>query len=249
MPEPRTGDDAYRVLALVPARGGSKGLPRKNARLLAGKPLVAHAVEAGLAARLVDRVICSTDDPAIAELARAAGAEVPFLRPAELAQDTTEDWPVFAHALGWLDEHEGWRPDIVANLRPSTPLRRPGLVDEALQLLVDTGCDSVKSVCFARQHPHKMWLLTDGGPGMEPYLKTEFRLTRGPDVSRAELDPVYWQTGHVDAMWRRTILDQGVLIGRRVAGLVVDQDDSVDIDGPRELEMAELILQWRAERR
>lgn len=235
-----------RVLALVPARGGSKGLPRKNARLLAGKPLVAHAVEAGRAARLVDRVLCSTDDPAIAELARAAGAEVPFLRPADLAQDTTEDWPVFAHALRWLDDHEGYRPDIVVNLRPSTPLRRPGLVDEAVELLAQTGVDSVKSVCLARQHPHKMWLLTNGGPIMEPYLETPFRLARGPDVPRAELDPVYWQTGHVDAMWRRTIVEQGVLIGRRVAAVVVDQDDSVDIDGPRELEMAELILQWRA---
>jgi len=235
-----------RVLALVPARGGSKGLPRKNARLLAGRPLVAHAVEAGRAARLVDRVLCSTDDPAIAELARAAGAEVPFLRPADLAQDTTEDWPVFAHALRWLDDHEGYRPDIVVNLRPSTPLRRPGLVDEAVELLAQTGVDSVKSVCLARQHPHKMWLLTDGGPIMEPYLKTPFRLARGPDVPRAELDPVYWQTGHVDAMWQRTIVEQGVLIGRRVAAVVVDQDDSVDIDGPRELEMAEMILQWRA---
>src|ERR671935_3179198 len=105
--------ETRRVLAVVPARGGSKGLPRKNLRLLAGKPLVAHAVAAGLAAELVERVVCSTDDPEIAEAARRAGAEVPFLRPAELAQDTSEDWPVFAHALGWLEQHEGWVPDLV----------------------------------------------------------------------------------------------------------------------------------------
>src|ERR671935_3060223 len=97
--------ETRRVLAVVPARGGSKGLPRKNLRLLAGRPLVAHAVAAGLAAELVDRVVCSTDDPEIAEAARQAGAEVPFLRPAELAQDDTEDLAVFVHALTWLEEH------------------------------------------------------------------------------------------------------------------------------------------------
>src|ERR671935_472743 len=114
--------ETRRVLAVVPARGGSKGLPRKNLRLLAGKPLVAHAVAAGLAAELVDRVVCSTDDPEIADAARLAGAEVPFLRPAELAQDTTEDLPVFVHTLAWLERHDGWLPDLIVNLRPTSPL-------------------------------------------------------------------------------------------------------------------------------
>ncbi len=231
----------HAVVVIVPARGGSKGLPRKNARLLAGQPLVGHAVRAGREALLVDRVLCSTDDEPIAELARAAGAEVPFLRPAELAQDTTEDWPVFAHALDWLAVHERWQPSIVVNLRPSTPLRRPGLVDDAIRLLVEQDVDSVKSVCVARQHPHKMWLLQEGGC-MEPYLKTPFRLARGPDVPRAELEPIYWQTGHVDVTWRGTIEEQRTLIGRRVAGLVVAPETSIDIDGPFELELAELVL-------
>jgi N-acylneuraminate cytidylyltransferase len=231
----------HAVLVVVPARGGSKGLPRKNARLLAGQPLVAHAIRAGLEASLVDRVLCSTDDEPIAELARAAGAEVPFLRPSELAQDTTEDWPVFAQALDWLAEHEGWQPPIVVNLRPSTPIRRPGLVDDAIRLLVEQDVDSVKTVCLARQHPHKMWLLQDAGR-MEPYLKTAFRLERGPDVPRAELEPIYWQTGHVDVTWRKTIEEQRTLIGRSVAGLVVAPETSIDIDGPFELELAELVL-------
>jgi len=231
----------HAVLVVVPARGGSKGLPRKNARLLAGEPLVARAVRAGREAALVDRVLCSTDDEPIAELARAAGAEVPFLRPSELAQDTTEDWPVFAHALEWLAAHERWQPSIVVNLRPSTPLRRQGMVDEAIRLLVGQDVDSVKSVCLARQHPHKMWLLQEGGR-MEPYLKTPFRRQRGPDVPRAELEPIYWQTGHVDVTWRRTLEEQRTLIGRRVAGLVVAPETSIDIDGPFELELAELVL-------
>jgi CMP-N-acetylneuraminic acid synthetase len=239
-------DTSLRVLAVVPARGGSKGLERKNLRRLAGKPLVSHAVEVGRAARLVSRVVCSTDDPEIAEAARAAGAEVPFLRPAELAQDTTEDWPVFVHALTWLAREDGWQPDLVVNLRPSSPLRRPDHVDSAIRLLLDSGADSVKSVCLARQHPHKMWRLGPGGC-LEPFLQTPFRLERGPDVPRAELDEVYWQNGIVDVTRRSVILEQGVMIGRRVAGLVTDPSESIDIDTWLDLALAELLVARRLE--
>lgn len=235
------------VLAIVPARGGSKGIPRKNVRPLLGRPVLAYAVEAGLRARLVDRVVCSTDDAEIAEAARAAGAEVPFLRPAELAQDTTEDHPVFLHALRWLEEHEGYRPDIVVNLRPTSPLRRAEHVDGAVRLLRETGADSVKSVSLARQHPHKMWRLDGERSGvMRPFLQTPFRRARGPDVPRAELDAVYWQNGVVDATLRSVIVDQGVMIGQRVAGLVTEPEDAVDLDTPLDLLVAELLLQRRA---
>jgi len=233
------------VLALVPARGGSKGIPRKNLQLLAGKPLVVHAIETGLAARLVSRVVCSTDDDEIAEVARQAGAEVPFRRPPELAQDVSEDWPVFVHALEWLEREEGWRPDLIVNLRPTSPLRRPRHVDEAIELLLRTGADSVKAVCLARQHPHKMWLRGDDG-SMEPFLKTKLRLERGPDVPRAQLQEVYWQNGIVDVTRREVIFEQRTVIGARVAGLVIDPADSIDIDGPLDLALAELLLAKRA---
>ena len=235
-----------RVLAVVPARGGSKGLARKNLRLLGGTPLVAHAVTAGLAASLVQRVVCSTDDPEIAEAARRAGAEVPFLRPAELAQDATEDLPVFVHALNWLEQHESWTPELVVNLRPTSPLRRPSHVDAAIRLLCATGAESVKSVCLARQHPHKMWLLSEQTNLLEPYLKTELRLTRGPDVPRAELEDVYWQNGVVDVTRREVILEQQRMIGGRVAGLVTEPADSIDIDSDLDLALAELLLSRRA---
>jgi CMP-N,N'-diacetyllegionaminic acid synthase len=235
-----------RVLAVVPARGGSKGLARKNLRLLGGRPLVAHAVGAGLAASLVERVVCSTDDPEIAEAARQAGAEVPFLRPAELALDTTEDLAVFVHALGWLEQHEGWAPELVVNLRPTSPLRRASHVDEAIRLLCASGAESVKSVCLARQHPHKMWLFSGDSELIEPYLKTGFRLERGPDVPRAELDDIYWQNGVVDVTRREVIVDQRRMIGGRVAGLVTEPADSIDIDSDLDLALAELLLSRRA---
>jgi N-acylneuraminate cytidylyltransferase len=239
--------DALRVLALVPARGGSKGVPRKNLQLLAGRPLVAHAVDVGLAAVLVTRVVCSTDDPEIADVARAAGAEVPFLRPSELAQDASEDWPVFVHALTWLEQHDTWVPDLVVNLRPTSPMRTRQHVDDAIRLLLDTGVDSVKAVCIARQHPHKMWLRQPDGR-VEPYLKTAFRLERGPDVPRAELDDVYWQNGVVDVTRREVILDQRAMIGRSVAGLVTQPEDSIDVDTWLDLALAEAILARRMAR-
>jgi N-acylneuraminate cytidylyltransferase len=237
--------EALRVLAVVPARGGSKGISRKNLQLLAGKPLVAHAVETGCAARLVSRVVCSTDDPDIAEAARKAGAEVPFLRPVELALDSSEDWPVFMHALDWLAREQSWTPDLVVNLRPTSPLRRPSHVDDAIRLLLDTGVDSVKAICLARQHPHKMWLREPDGR-IEPYLKTPFRAARGPDVPRAELADIYWQNGVVDVTRREVMFEQRVMIGRRVAGLVTEPADSIDIDTPLDLALAELLLAQRA---
>ncbi len=233
-----------KVLALVPARGGSKGIPRKNLQLLGGKPLVAHAIQTGLAASRVSRVVCSTDDEEVADVARAAGAEVPFLRPAELAGDASEDWPVFFHALEWLERHEGWQPDLVVNLRPTSPLRQPHHVDDAIELLLRTDAESVKAVCVARQHPHKMWLRRPDDL-LEPFLKTELRLQRGPDVPRAELDEVYWQNGVVDVTRRSVILEQRRVIGSRVAGLVTSLEDSIDIDTPLDLAMAELLLARR----
>jgi N-acylneuraminate cytidylyltransferase len=232
---------------LVPARGGSKGIPRKNLQLLAGRPLVAHAVETARATSLVTRVLCSTDDPEIAEVAQAAGAEVPFLRPSELAQDHSEDWAVFKHALDWLLQHQAWQPDLIVNLRPTSPLRTPSHVDAAIQLLLDTGADSVKAICLARQHPHKMWLRRPDGR-IEPFLKTAFRLARGPDVPRAQLEDVYWQNGVVDVTRLEMILEHGVMIGPRVAGLVIHPEESIDIDTPLDLALAELLYSRRMAR-
>src|SRR5438552_3313377 len=121
------------VLALIPARGGSKALPRKNVRLLAGKPLIVHSIEVARAAETVTRVVVSTDDEEIAEVARTAGAEVPFMRPAELAQDDSPDLGTFQHALHWLREHGGYEDELFVHLRPTHPVRRPERIDEAVR--------------------------------------------------------------------------------------------------------------------
>ena len=160
------------VLAIIPARGGSKGIPRKNIRNFAGYPLIAYSIAAGLQAETVTRVIISTDDAEIAAVAQQHGAEAPFLRPAEFAQDATTDLPVFEHALRWLAEHENYHPDLVIQLRPTSPIRPPALVDEAVRLLLaHPEADSVRGVVPAGQNPHKMWRLTGPESPMVPLLE------------------------------------------------------------------------------
>ena len=148
------------ILALIPARGGSKGIPRKNIRSFAGQPLIAYSIAAGLQAKRKMRVVVTTDDNEIAEVARSCGAETPFLRPAELAQDRTTDLPVFQHALRWLAEHEDYHPQVVVHLRPTTPIRPPDLVDRSVAVLLEHHeADSVRGITPAHQNPFKMWLM------------------------------------------------------------------------------------------
>ena len=148
------------VLAIIPARGGSKGIPRKNILSFAGQPLIAWSIAAAKQSHLVTRIIVSTDDEEIAVVARRLGAEVPFLRPAELAQDLSVDLPLFEHALSWLKEHEGYQPEILIQLRPTSPIRPKKMVDGAVQMLLDhPEAHSVRGVIPSGQNPYKMWTI------------------------------------------------------------------------------------------
>jgi len=228
------------VLALIPARGGSKSIPRKNALSLAGAPLLAWSVAAARESRLVSRTLVSTDDPEIRELALAWGAEAPFLRPAELARDDTPDLPVFRHALEWLAAEEGFLPGVVIQLRPTSPLRPPGLVDAALRVLLSNpDADSLRTVCPPAQTPYKMWrvergflvpLLQDGGP--EPY-----------NQPRQRLSGTLWQTGHVDVIPRATLLSKHSMTGARIAPFLVDPAYAIDIDTEEQWRMAEQLVE------
>lgn len=229
------------VLAIIPARGGSKGIPRKNIKRFAGAPLIAWSIAAGLQAETVTRVIVSTDDEEIAEVARKWGAEVPFLRPAEIAQDATLDLPVFEHALHWLAEHENYHPDVVVQLRPTSPIRPRGLVDEAVRLLLaHPEADSVRGVVPSGQNPHKMWRIGDDGQ-MQPLL--EVSGMREPyNAARQSLPATYWQTGHIDAIRPATILEKGLMSGEVILPVRVDPRYTVDIDGPSDWMRAEWLI-------
>lgn len=231
------------VLALVPARGGSKSIPRKNVMSFAGHPLLTYSIAAGLKARAVGRVIVSTDDAEISSVAREYGAEVPFLRPASLALDDTPDLPVFEHALAWLESHEGYRPEIVVQLRPTSPVRPPDCVDRAVEtLLAHPEADSVRGVVPSGQNPYKMWRIEADG-GMKPLLQDGF--DEPYNMPRQSLPPTFWQTGHVDAIRTSTILEKGSMSGDVILPLILDPRYTVDIDNPRDLERAEWLMASR----
>jgi N-acylneuraminate cytidylyltransferase len=219
------------ILALIPARGGSKGIPRKNIRNFAGYPLIAWSIAAGLKSDLVTRVIVSTDDEEIAAVARRFGAGTPFLRPAEFAQDNTTDLPVFQHALEWLKENEGYVPEIVVQLRPTSPIRPSGMVDAAIQILLDhPDADCVRGVVPAGQNPHKMWRLPEGESGPMKHLLDVPGIAEPYNAPRQILPPIYWQTGHIDAIRTRSILEKDSLTGDVIYPLVIDPRYTVDID-------------------
>ena len=220
------------ILALIPARGGSKGIPRKNIRDFAGYPLIAWSIAAGLQAHTVNRVIVSTDDSEIAVVAREYGAETPFMRPAELAQDRTTDLPVFEHALKWLEDIESYKPDIVVQLRPTSPIRPRDCVDSAVKALIENvDADCVRGVVPAGQNPHKMWRFYGYDRPMKPLLQVE-GIAEPYNAPRQILPPVYWQTGHIDAIRTSTITRKHSLTGNTIYPLVLDPRYTVDIDTP-----------------
>lgn len=229
------------VLALIPARGGSKSIPRKNIRSFAGHPLIAYSIAAGLAAETVTRLVVSTDDPEIAAIARRYGAETPFLRPAEFSQDHTADLPVFQQALQWLAENEGYQPEIVVQLRPTSPFRRVSHIDQAVyRLLERPEADSVRTVCVPFQNPYKMWRIGPDG-FMQPLLGSEY--PEPYNMPRQLLPEVFWQTGYVDVVWADTILHKGSMTGDRILPLVIDPSEWIDIDSPDDWRRAERLLE------
>jgi len=220
------------VLVIIPARGGSKGIPRKNIRNFAGSPLIAYSIAAGLQAETVTRVIVSTDDEEIATVARQWGAETPFLRPAEFAQDRTLDLPVFQHALTWLAENENYHPDVVVQLRPTSPVRPRGCVDAAVSLLLaHPEADSVRGVVPSGQNPHKMWRVDTESGQMKPLLAVE-GVAEPYNAPRQVLPQTYWQTGHIDAIRPAVILNQNSMSGKVILPLHIDPRFTVDIDNP-----------------
>jgi len=229
------------VLALIPARGGSKGIPRKNIRPFAGYPLIAYSIAAALQAQSVMRVIVSTDDQEIAEVARHCGAETPFLRPAELAADRTTDLPVFQHTLHWLAEHEDYHPEMVLHLHATSPVRPRGFVDQAVRLLHENPeVECVRSVVSPGQNPYKMWRIDPQSGRMIPLLSVP-GISEPYNTPRQLLPAVYLQTGHVNAIRPAAIL-QGSMTGTAILPLMIDASYEVDMDTLADWERGEWVL-------
>jgi YrbI family 3-deoxy-D-manno-octulosonate 8-phosphate phosphatase len=229
------------VLAIIPARGGSKGIPRKNIRLLTGHPLIAYSIASARGSKLVTRVIVSTDDEEIARISRESGAETPFMRPVELAMDDTRDLPVFKHALNWLKDNEGYQPDVIVHLRPTTPIRERGTIDRAVKILLDNPlADSVRSVIIPDQNPFKMWKITTDG-WMEPLIPLE-GIRESYNAPRQSLPSAYWHNGQIDVIRPETLLKKGSMSGDKILPVALDPAYSIDIDTAETLQYADWII-------
>jgi len=231
------------VLGLIPARGGSKSIPRKNITPLAGRPLLAYTCEAGLGSRILTRVVLSTDDAEIAQVGRRCGVEVPFMRPAELAQDDTPSLPVAQYAVRWLTEHEGWKADILVLLQPTSPLRQARHIDEALQRMEKTGADTVVSVIEVphRFSPYAVMRFQEGG--LKDFWQEPLPFDR---FCRQNLPIFYARNGPSILASRVTVLFEcQSFYGQRVIPYVMSEEDSVDIDSPLDVQIAEWLIEQR----
>jgi CMP-N-acetylneuraminic acid synthetase len=224
------------VLGIVPARGGSKGVPGKNLRLLAGRTLIAYTAEAARASGVVDRLVLSTDDQQIAEAGRCAGIEVPFMRPAALASDDAPMLGVIDHALRELAAR-GDQPEMVVLLQPTSPLRRAAHIRSAVTLLRESAADSVVSVVAVPRHLSPDYVMRIDAGRLRPFLPEGAGLMRRQDARQA-----YSRDGTVYAFWTRTLERFGSIYGDDSRPMVIDAAESLSIDSPEDWAAAERIL-------
>ncbi len=216
------------IVAIIPARGGSKGVPKKNIADLGGYPLIAYSIVAAQMVKSVNRVIVSTDSSEIANIAQKFGAEVPFLRPPELAQDRSTDWDIFTHAINWFQDNEGVPPDLWVHLRPTTPLRDPFEVEKAVNLFVKhSSATSLRSAHELAEPPHKMFRIREEG-----YLEGFFPNDPRPEyynLPRQMFPKAYQPNGYVDIIRTDFFVRERMLHGPRILGFITPFTIEVDI--------------------
>ena len=223
-------------MAVIPARGGSKGLPRKNVRTLLGRPLIAHIIDTAHACQSLDRVIVSTEDDEIAQAARDCGADVPFVRPAELSQDDTPWVPVLQHALRAMSEIHDYHADAIVTLQTTTPTLESKWIDRCVEAYLEGEWDSVVTVCEDTRN-YKVW---KGEP--DGSFTPQFDLAR---PNRQYVDKGYRENGYVYLSSREVLLEENRLTGDRTRVVVMDNEDSLDIHDEADLVIAEALMKWR----
>ncbi len=227
-----------KILAVIPARGGSKAIPGKNIRVLGSRPLIEYTFDAAKASVLLDRIILSTDDKEIARIGKENKIEVPFFRPAQLAEDNSPTLPVIQHAVNFLEENDNYKADIIIILQPTSPLRRPEHIDEALEILIDTKADSVVSVTeLPHQYNPYSVLKTDNGR-LIPFIEEGERYTQ-----RQQKPLLYARNGaSIYAFKYETLINEDSLYGNDCRPYIMNKADSIDIDDMADFELAECIL-------
>ena len=232
------------ILGLVPARGGSKGVPRKNIRLLGGRPLIAYTIDAAKRATRLDRVVVSTEDEEIAEIARALGAEVPFRRPPELARDDSPTLPVVQHALRTLEDQD-WRCDAVCVLQPTFPFRSPADIDACIERFEESQADCVVTVHKVPHQYNPHWVFLQRPDGT-------LRISTGevaPIPSRQLLPPAFHRSGSIYVTRADVVLNRSLLYGERTVGYETPIGNCCNIDSPEDWARAEALLEAQIESR
>lgn len=226
------------ILAIIPARGGSKGVPRKNIRPLNGKPLIAYTIEEAKKSKYISRVIVSTEDQEIADISKTYGADIPFMRPLELASDLSPSFDTIIHAINWLSENEGYKPEYICLLQCTTPLKRVDDIDGIIKKLLSTGMDGAITVCESESHPY--WMQTFDGDRMQNFVSQELQVLR-----RQDLPSVYKLNGVAWVVKTAALLSEKSLMVKNRTGYVMGALESVDIDTDMDFKYAEMLIKER----
>lgn len=226
------------VVGLITARGGSKDIPNKNVKTLAGRPLIAWTIEAALRSNGINRVIVTTDDYEIARVAREWGAEVPFMRPSELAQDDSPHVPVVEHSARWLEQHNNSLPDYIMVLQPTSPLRTAEDIDAAIRIAEVNNAAAVASVCETRHHPYLTKYILKGQT-LADFVPNDLAYLRRQDLPRA-----YWVNGAGYLIRCKTLLDDHTLMPTNTYSHIMPPERSLDINSEWDFHLAELILNY-----
>lgn len=229
------------ILAIIPARGGSKGLPKKNTRILNKHPLLAYSILAAQQSKLITRIITDSDSEEIISVAKKYNCETPFIRPAEFSGDTSTDMEVFSHALKWLKQNEKYVPDFVIQLRPTSPVRPKGLIDACIRKLLETDADSLRVVTQSAITPYKMWNLSADKKYLVPLLKIE-NVDEPYNLPRQKLPLVYWQAGTADVIRTKTITKKKSMSGEKIIPYIIENKFALDIDDVHTFFRAEEII-------
>lgn len=222
------------IYTIIPAREGSKGIPKKNIKLLNGKPLIEYSIKYSLNCKLVERTIVSTDSKEIAEIALALGAEIPFIRPKTLAEDLTPDFPVLKHALLELEKINKEKIDLLILLRPTSPFRPSGLIEIGVQkILANPNASSLRSVAISKEHPYRQWFIEKNFiKGFEKNINEPY------NIPRQLLPKAYFQTGDIEIIKRATIIN-GSISGENVIPIIIEHNQILDIDSEKDWKNAE----------
>lgn len=230
-----------KILALIPARSGSKSVKNKNIRLIDGKPMIAYSIQHAKESKYINRIIVSTDSEQYASIAREYGAETPFIRPAEFATDTALDIDVFRHALDWLRDHEDYVPDVIVQLRPTDPYRDAADIDAMIKIILDDeSIDSVRSIKENEVVPHKMWFMKEDG-FIEPILTD---IPEAYNMPRQALPKTYSQNGNIDVLRPRVIYDYNSMTGKKIRGYVMN--GMYDVDTEQDFERVSNVLKMKS---